>query len=103
MVLEQDCQIIVTFGVLTQKKETENPYAYYVDDRYEQRLTELYVGNDSFRSVIYTTRFNIILVILESFTAKVIKPLGGEPGVTPAFNELAKEGVLFSNIYSTDS
>ncbi len=96
--------VLWNFGQsLIEKKESENPYIYYTDDRYEQQLKELYVSNDSSRSVLKSTRPNIILIILESFTAKVIEPLGGEPGVTPAFNELAKEGVLFSNIYSTDS
>lgn len=96
--------VVWNFGQsLVEKKESENPYAYYADDRYEKRLKELYVSNDSSRSVLRTKRPNIILIILESFTAKVIEPLGGEPGVTPAFNELSKEGVLFGNIYSTAS
>lgn len=96
--------VLWNFGQsLIEKKESENPFIYYTDDRYKQRLKELYVSNDSSRSVLKTTRPNIILVILESFTAKVIEPLGGELGVTPAFNEMAEEGVLFSNIYSTDS
>jgi phosphoglycerol transferase MdoB-like AlkP superfamily enzyme len=44
---------------------------------------------------------NIILIILESFTADVIEPLGGEPGITPYLNELCKDGVLFTNFYSS--
>jgi phosphoglycerol transferase MdoB-like AlkP superfamily enzyme len=50
-----------------------------------------------------TTRPNVVLIIMESFTSKLVEPLGGAPGVTPNFNRLCGEGILFSNIYSTDS
>jgi len=44
---------------------------------------------------------NIILIILESFTAKIIEPLGGLPNITPSLNALTKEGILFTNFYSS--
>jgi len=44
---------------------------------------------------------NVIFVILESFSNKVIEPLGGLPNVTPRFNQLCKEGILCSSFYST--
>lgn len=44
---------------------------------------------------------NIILFILESFTADVIEPLGGRSGVTPNFGRLCSEGALFTNFYSS--
>lgn len=44
---------------------------------------------------------NIILFILESFTADVVEPLGGRAGITPNLNQLCREGVLFTNVYSS--
>ena len=44
---------------------------------------------------------NVILLILESFSNKVIEPLGGASGITPNFNKLAQEGILFQNFYAT--
>jgi len=44
---------------------------------------------------------NIILIILESFTSKVIEPLGGRKGVTPAFNKWAEKGILFTNFIAS--
>ncbi|MCL1850732.1 MAG: sulfatase-like hydrolase/transferase [Bacteroidetes bacterium] len=44
---------------------------------------------------------NVILIILESFSNKAIEPLGGEPDLTPNFNRLAQEGILFKNFYAT--
>ena len=43
---------------------------------------------------------NVILIIWESFTAKVVEPLGGEAEITAHFNALTKEGILFSNFYA---
>jgi len=44
---------------------------------------------------------NVVLIILESFSNKVIEPLGGLKGITPRMNAFCKEGLLFSNFYST--
>lgn len=44
---------------------------------------------------------NVILVILESFSNRVIEPLGGLKGVAPRINGFCREGLLFSSFYST--
>lgn len=44
---------------------------------------------------------NIVLIILESFTAGLIESLGGESGITPNMEKIIKQGVLFKNIYSS--
>ncbi|HYG19273.1 MAG TPA: sulfatase-like hydrolase/transferase [Ohtaekwangia sp.] len=44
---------------------------------------------------------NIILFILESFTADVIEPLGGRADVAPNLSRLCHEGVLFTNFYAS--
>jgi phosphoglycerol transferase MdoB-like AlkP superfamily enzyme len=44
---------------------------------------------------------NVILIILESFSNKVIEPLGGASNITPNFNKLSQEGILFKNFYAT--
>ncbi|MBK7944291.1 MAG: LTA synthase family protein [Flavobacteriales bacterium] len=46
-------------------------------------------------------RPNVLLVLLESWTADVIAPLGGEGLVTPGFTRLCEEGLLLTNFYST--
>lgn len=46
-------------------------------------------------------RPNVILFILESFTADVIEPLGGRPDIAPNLNKLCKEGILFDNFYAS--
>ncbi len=44
---------------------------------------------------------NIILVLLESFSNKVIEPLGGIPGITPRMNEFCEQGIAFKSFFST--
>lgn len=45
-------------------------------------------------------RPNVLFIILESFTAKFVGCVGGEKGVTPTLDSLARTGVLFTNIYA---
>lgn len=44
---------------------------------------------------------NVLLIILESFTAKVVEPLGGAPNTTPNLNKLCREGILFTECYAS--
>jgi phosphoglycerol transferase MdoB-like AlkP superfamily enzyme len=50
--------------------------------------------------VLNVPKPNIILIIWESFTAKFVQPLGGEKDISPCFNKLCKEGLLFTNFYA---
>ena len=50
--------------------------------------------------LLKTSRPNILIMIMESFTAKVVGCVGGIEGVTPNLDSLARTGVLFSNCYS---
>lgn len=54
-----------------------------------------YILNDS--------KPNLVFVILESWTANAIGCLSNTKGATPNFDKLAKQGVLFSNIYATNT
>jgi phosphoglycerol transferase MdoB-like AlkP superfamily enzyme len=50
--------------------------------------------------ILNTDKPNIIILIVESFTATCISSLGGLEGPTPIFNSLTKEGILFDNFYA---
>jgi phosphoglycerol transferase MdoB-like AlkP superfamily enzyme len=96
--------VIWNFGhSLVEKKESSNPYISFKSNDYADNLKELYRYEKQPPMILKNERPTVILVILESFTAKLIRPLGGAPDVTPCFNDLCRHGILFSNIYSTDS
>ena len=81
--------------------ENKNPYRFFPDDEAKKIMNEIFNSSgDSAVSMLKINRPNILLVMLESFSADIIEPLGGEKGVTPGFTELAKEGLLFTNFYS---
>jgi len=88
---------------LLENKDEPNPFKYLDDQTSRQYIQELYHEDTVGVELLSTPRPNVILVILESFTAKLIEPLGGLPGVTPNFNRLCRESVLFTNLYANDS
>lgn len=78
----------------------------YPEDFFDPALTqkyfqEFYPKTDSTISLLRNPRPNVFLIILESYTADVIEPLGGVKEISPNLNALCREGVLFKNFYST--
>lgn len=47
-----------------------------------------------------TKKLNVVLVLMESVRAKESGSYGAEISMTPAFDSLAKEGILFKNFYA---
>lgn len=52
------------------------------------------------KELLTATRPNILIILMESFSANAVEAVGGDSGVTPNLNRLAREGVLFSNMYA---
>lgn len=68
----------------------------------EKHFRELYPRHEGKTpKLLKDPRPNIILFILESFTADVIEPLGGLAAVAPNLNKLCSEGILFTNFYAS--
>ena len=44
---------------------------------------------------------NVVLVVLEGWPVDVTGSYGGEVGITPFFDSIAREGIRFTNIYSS--
>ncbi len=86
---------------LTNKDDTENPFKYYSKDTADLYLSELYKTFNTHAHVLKNKRPDIFLIILESYTSKLIEPLDGEPGITPRFNKLTEKGIFFKQIYAT--
>lgn len=73
-----------------ENQEAEQVFSSLVDTRLpveEERLLK-------------QTQPNVILIVLESFSAKIIEPLGGIAGVAPTMNRLYREGIGFTNFYA---
>jgi phosphoglycerol transferase MdoB-like AlkP superfamily enzyme len=78
----------------------------YADNFFDKEKTEQYfdrliASSDSTTKFLKTDRPNVMIIVMESFTSGFIEALGGLPGVTPQFNALVKEGILFDRFYSS--
>jgi len=81
---------------------TANPYAFTDDKKAGEEVNRLFECTaDSIPEILTTTQPNVVIIILESFTADVVAELAGEKNVAPAFNQLAKDGLLFTNVYAS--
>ena len=82
------------------KFRKDNPFAFYDLEFAKKRVAELHsVKSDSTTNILKTDRPNIVILILESWSADLIESLGGKPGITPEFRKLEKDGLLFTDLY----
>lgn len=79
-----------------------NPYNYFSSEKAIQLCGSMMpIDQDSADiSILKIKEPNVIVLIWESFTAKMFAPLGGERGIIPNMEAIANEGLLFTNIYA---
>lgn len=81
-----------------------NPYIFMDSRKAAQEIKEIYqIKKDTTISILKNPRPNIIILIMESWSADLVEDLGGEPGITPEFKNLEKNGILFDQIYAPGS
>jgi phosphoglycerol transferase MdoB-like AlkP superfamily enzyme len=82
---------------------TANPYAAAIAEPEARHLVDslLHTTDSTTRHLLRVPKPNVILIIWESATAKVVQRLGGLPGITPHFDSLSHTGVLFDAIYAS--
>lgn len=94
-------------SALVLRSEEHPPQSFMPDSTARRLVAGLYplaVGApapaDSTANILSEARPNVLFIILESFTSKLVGSVGGELGVTPSLDSLARTGVLFDNIYA---
>ncbi len=75
-------------------------YHFMDDSKAEEIFAACYPPATDTEILLKEERPNVVVIILESFSNRLIEPLGGLPGITPNLNQLCREGIVFSNIYS---
>lgn len=79
-----------------------NPFKSYPDEMAKQTVLELHrIEKDTTINVLQPYRPNIVLIILESWSADLVGALGDSLNITPNFDRLSKEGILFTQLYSS--
>lgn len=88
-------------SILASKKTNKNPYLYLNSTVAAKNIAYLYQNKkDTSLNILATKTPNVVVFILESFTANLTKTLGNEEGITPQFDSLIQNGFLFSKIYA---
>lgn len=92
-------------SVIENYKNLEsNPFTYYPEEEAKKTVEEIYHQDaDTTIRILNTPKPNVVLFLMESWSADLIESLGGEPGITPEFHALEKEGLLFDNVLSSGS
>lgn len=86
---------------LSKVNKTQKTYNYIESSKAKEIFKQLHSAEAARKQIVdYPNKPNVVILILESFTNKIIAPLGGIEGVTPQFNQLASEGVLFTRFYA---
>lgn len=87
---------------LSERMASKNPYVYFDPRKADQLVKDLFtVEKDSTIQVLKTNKPNVVLVIIESFTADLTQTLGNETGITPHFDTLMHKGLLFDRVYAS--
>ncbi len=94
-------------NALVLRAEDHPPQSFMPDSTARRLVGGIYplavgqpVLTDSTADILAEARPNVLFIILESFTGKLVGSVGGERGVTPNLDSLARTGVLFENIYA---
>lgn len=89
------------FKDVTRKDNLQYSNSFYRPLYLDAQYDSLINAQGQTQKLISLDTPNILLIILEGFTSKIIAPLGGLENITPELNALAKEGILFENFYAS--
>lgn len=89
---------------ISKQQDFDAQFNFYPEEERSELFNSLMRTGEPVTServeLLNTKKPNILIILLESFSANAVQAVGGEPGVTPHLNELSKEGVLFTNFYA---
>ncbi len=93
------------FNTIERRKSYENPCVYFDDDEALQIFNKTENARTRLDTIIINktegVQPNVILVILESFSNKVISSLGGEYNVCPNIDSICNDAVTFPQFYAS--
>ena len=78
------------------------PYKFMESEQAEAIFSDLMRSYPTV-NVLNNKRPNVVMILLESFSAKAIGHLGGRPNVTPNLEQIGREGIWFDRMYSTSN
>jgi len=94
---------IWNFGFSVLEKKEQNKFIFFKEEEAENIFKKITTRRKNIikEKIIKKGMHNIIIVVLESFTGKIVGKLGGKKEVSPNVDRIASEGILFSNCYAS--
>ena len=89
---------LYSFG---KRSVLKNPYVFMDSKKAMKIYSDFCPQQDSTISVLNTQKPNVVIVLMESFESDITETLGGRKGITPRFDSLTHEGILFSNMIAS--
>ena len=86
------------YSILEQKKLLS--FKFMEEDKAEKLFENFYPESDTTIKVI-KNHPNVVIILLESFSNRIIGELGGEKGITPELDKICQNSIVFSNFIST--
>ncbi|MBR5298372.1 MAG: sulfatase-like hydrolase/transferase [Parabacteroides sp.] len=89
---------------LSKQQDFASQFEFFTEKEKEKILQNLLPNKNISKDTIIThNRPNILIILMESFSANAIEALHRESQgdtITPHFNRLSQEGILFTNMYA---
>ncbi|CAN5750189.1 alkaline phosphatase family protein [soil metagenome] len=96
-----------TFNLFSNWIESANagePYHFLPGPVANEEFKKLHaVEKDTTIHILTTLKPNVVLIVLEGWSADLVKSCGGYDSITPHFETLISDGVLFTNCYASGS
>lgn len=86
------------FSLMEGKDDT---YDFMEDDQATEAYQSLFSSRFTDSTLQKGTKPNVIVVVLESFTANVVSSIGGIDGITPNLNRWMSKGLSFDHCYAS--
>jgi len=85
------------------KFEEKNQLFQFMPDKEARKIvTDLHhIDKDTTINILKTKNPNIVVILLESWSADLIETISGDTGITPQFHQTEKDGLLFTNFYAS--
>ncbi len=86
----------------TREFKNTNPFLFFEQEEARQITSGLLkVETDTTIKVLKVNRPNVVVILLEGWSADAIESLGGDTGITPNFKYLEGKGILFTQHYAS--
>jgi phosphoglycerol transferase MdoB-like AlkP superfamily enzyme len=87
------------YSIVERKNYTSSHQ--FMDDSQAKELFKNFYPPEADPIQLVKRDASILLIILESFSNKIIGELGGESGITPEFDKICKKSIVFRNFFAS--